>query len=129
MSWDVDLIDPETEEPVRLPTKHSEGGTHVLGGATSAELNVTYNYSRLFSAVSPSTVSDVDGRRVWLCFQEWLNGKDAGSTITELQDAVNILGTTQDSDYWRVTAGNAGYALNILLSWARMYPEAIWSVV
>lgn len=28
--------------------------------------------------------------------------------------------------YWRPTAGNAGYALNILLQWALQHPDAIW---
>ena len=58
-----------------------------------------------------------------------LNDLDyAKDTIAALESAVNKLGTKTSSDYWKPTKGNAGYALSILLSWARQYPEAVWDV-
>ncbi len=29
--------------------------------------------------------------------------------------------------YWAPTSGNAGYALNILLGWAKIHPDAVWT--
>ena len=40
--------------------------------------------------------------------------------------AVNQLGTSTDSDYWKATPGNAGHALNILLYWAKMHPNYVF---
>jgi len=41
-----------------------------------------------------------------------------------LQKAISLLGTERDPDYWKATEGNAGYALSILLGWARLHPTA-----
>ena len=46
----------------------------------------------------------------------------------KIDEAVKKLGTTQDSDYWKPTPGNAGHALNILLTWAVDNPDAIFRV-
>ncbi len=89
--------------------KHADGGTFVLGGTNEAELNVTYNYSKHYS------VNDI-------------NGKKAKDTVKELQEKVNEFGTERDNDYWASTKGNVGYALNILLGWAKQHPEAVWRI-
>ncbi len=89
--------------------KHADGGTFVLGGTDKAQLNVTYNYSKHYSVRN-------------------LDGKKAIETIDELKDKVNEFGTKRDSDYWASTKGNVGYALNILLGWAKQHPEAVWRV-
>ncbi len=96
---------------------HREGGTYAVGGTSSAELNVTYNYGRCF-------------REVWdgVGLQEALNGKRAEDVIGALEHAVRYLGTDQDGDYWSATAGNAGYALSILVNWARQHPTAVFQV-
>lgn len=93
---------------------HSEGGTYVLGGIPEAELNVTYNYSRPFAKVN-FNIRDLDG-------------KQAGETIEKLQEVVDTLGTDASADYWEPTDGNAGFAANILLGWAREAPCAVWRV-
>ena len=74
-----------------------------------AELNVTYNYGELFDF-------------------HWLDGKKASDTITKLQDAVTDLGIDKDPDYWLPTPGNVGYACNLLLQWAKQYPDIVWAV-
>jgi len=111
MSYDIDLIG-EHGEPVEVE-KHSEGGTFAPGGTTRASLNVTYNYSRFYS----ETIDRDEGIR-------WLYGKKASECIQRLREAICTLGTDQDEDYWAATAGNAGYALSILLKWAEQHPDA-----
>jgi hypothetical protein len=113
MSWWVYLND-ENGNPVEVPS-HNEGGTITLGGSTTAELNVTYNYSRFFRQVFPEGLN-------------WLYGKTGAETIKPLERAIAELGTEQDFDYWASTPGNAGHALSILLGWAKANPGAVWEI-
>lgn len=113
MSFDVTL---EQNGGIVRVDRHEEGGTYALGGTTVADLNVTYNYSSFYYAhLSEHGLRSLDGRLACDC-------------IPELEKAVKALGTEQDPDYWAKTAGNAGYALNILLGWARQYPNARFRV-
>lgn len=106
MSYWISL--QKNNEICTVPT-HSEGGIYAVGGVPEADLNVTYNYSKYFS------------------FRD-LHGKTAKLTIPVLELAVSILGTERDTDYWASTPGNCGYALSVLLGWARLYPDAVWEV-
>lgn len=117
MSYWVYLGD-EKGDTVKV-SRHAEGGTYALGGTDKAELNVTYNYGQFY--------------RSYLCGDEesglkWLNGKKAKDTTSKLETAIAALGVEQDEDYWKPTPGNAGYALSILLAWAKEYPEAVFTV-
>lgn len=112
MSYDVSL--ERDGRPVEVQ-QHSEGGTYVIGGTNSAELNITYNYSPYFY----EHLDKDKGLR-------WLYGRKAKDCITRLEQAVKALGTKQSHDYWEKTAGNAGYALNILLGWAKQHPDAMF---
>ena len=113
-----DIVDVETFE---------EGGTQVVGGSTEADLNVTYNYGKPIR--DAMVVADFPYSERFDYFGvSALHGQRAGDTITTLEVGVTILGTEQDDDYWAATPGNAGYALNILLGWARQYPDAVWNV-
>jgi hypothetical protein len=113
MSHDITLF--VNGEVASVP-RFEEGGTYVLGGTTQAELNVTYNYAE----------------HMWKHLGEGglkaLHGKKAQDTIETLSKAVEALGTDRDSDYWKSTPGNAGFALSILLSWAKLHPEGEWDV-
>lgn len=111
MSYDVSLA--KDGKPVEVAS-HEEGGTYCLGGRPEASLNITYNYSKHFDALD-----SVDGLR-------WLYGKKASETLDRLAHAIATLGTERDSDYWKGTAGNSGYALSILYRWAKQHPDAIW---
>lgn len=93
---------------------HQEGGTYQMGGCSEAELNVTYNYSREYSKHGFSLRD--------------LEAKSADETIPELERLVGLLGAERDADYWKPTPGNAGFALSILLDWARQHPKAAWHV-
>jgi hypothetical protein len=87
---------------------HQEGGTYVLGGMSTAELNVTYNYSKLFR------VADLDG----------MTGAEAFPILAERVE----FGTAQDDDYWKPTPGNVGYMCRILARWAKQHPTARFQV-
>lgn len=113
MSWDVYLKD-ENGDCVKIEA-HSEGGTYVLGGTDDAELNVTYNYSKHFFDAMGISFSD-------------LNGMKSSDAILYLEKGVEKLGTQRDVDYWKASEGNSGYALSILLKWAKQYPNATFEV-
>jgi len=116
MSFDVELVHAETEAIAILPVSHDDGGTIVKGGSNEAYLNITYNYSQLFKiALHP------EGLR-------HLNRKTARDVILPLSIAVEKLGIDTDPDYWKATPGNAGHALNILLRWARWFPDHVFIV-
>lgn len=116
MSHWVYLNDSKSKKPVKVEN-HQEGGTYVYGGIEEAELNVTYNYSPHYYI----HLSKHEGLR-------WLSGKKASEVTEELEKAVKALGTKRANDYWKNTKGNAGYALSILLKWAKQYPAAIFEV-
>jgi hypothetical protein len=114
MSYDIDLIDQETKKPAAVEN-HEEGGTYAIGGIKEASLNITYNYSKSFY----EHLDTEQGIR-------WLYGKTGKETEQRLASAVAILGTERHDNYWEPTPGNAGYALSILLKWARQHPTAVF---
>lgn len=113
MSYDIELVD--TECNVCEVGRHWEGGSHPCTGSTRADLNMTYNYSEYFYR----HIDNEQGIR-WLC------GKTGEECTPKLHAAIRELGTVQDDDYWKATPGNAGFALSILLKWAKQYPNAIF---
>jgi hypothetical protein len=74
-----------------------------------AELNITYNYSSIFPF-------------------RGLDGKVGEEVLDELEDAVKILGTERDEDYWATTPGNVGHTLSILVGWIKLHPKAVFSI-
>lgn len=111
MSYDVGLY----EKKLVKVKPHEEGGTFVLGGVDRAELNITYNYSQHF-------YRELDREKGL----RWLYGKTGEDVIPHLEKAIAVLGVERDSDYWLDTKGNAGYALSILLGWAKQHPTAVF---
>ncbi len=85
------------------------GGTYAAEGSTECELNVTYNYAKLFN------------------FRE-LDGKTGQETATLLRETAQKYGTRKSDDYWECTEGNVGATLAVLAAWAAQYPEATWDV-
>jgi hypothetical protein len=114
MSYDVTL---GKTKPVKV-SRHCNGGTYPLGGTTKARLNITYNYGEHYRRWINKTWS-----------LHWLHHKTAKDTIKQLEFAVHNLGTNRSYRYWDDTPGNAGYALSILLSWAKEHPRAKWVVI
>jgi len=114
MRWWVDLNCEYCGNPLPVES-HSEGGTYVYGGIDRAELNITYNHS--------AHLEEGLGYHF-----DKLSGKRAKDTIPALEKAVERLGTERTENYWESTPGNAGYALSILLKWARQHPDGIWRI-
>lgn len=115
MSYDIELIDPVTKEPVELGAPHHmRGGTYAIGGTTRAHLNVTYNYSAIFCRVLGA-----GGIRT-------IYGKSGAESIQLLEGAAAQLGDDVDDNYWKATEGNAKRALVQLAALAKMRPDAVW---
>lgn len=115
MSYWVSLEYPDGE-CFDSKKKITAGGTYQVGGTTETTLNVTCNYGRHYG-------EHLDADRL-----SWLDGKNGAETQARLESAVEALGTEQSGDYWKSTPGNAGYALSILLRWAKEFPHGIWRV-
>lgn len=106
--------------PAELETPHTEGGTILLGGDTRATMTVTYNYAPLFH----EHLDKKQGLR-------WVYGKTGRCVAPRLRDAVKALqelepAPSESDDYWEPTPRNAAHALEVMLSWSRQHPDAIW---
>lgn len=98
----------------------SEGGTRRIlspgsPGETEAWVSVTYNYSPYFY----ETVDAERGIR-------WIYGKTGKDCQDRLSIALQKLGCVRDTDYWRVTPGNAGCIIALLLDWCKQKPNGIF---
>lgn len=143
MGWTIYLSDKNGT--VSVP-KHSAGSIIQVDpksgeGTMDAEMSITYNYSGLYHLVLNENLST------------FLHGKKAKDTVKGLKLLVEKLGTKQYErprddqpplrtkkdfdqmtknyviDYWAPTMGNAGYVAAILLDWALLHPEAVWSAL
>lgn len=112
MSYWVYLRSPEGE--TLSVDHHIDGGTYALGVTNQAEVNVTYNYSKVFNLLGFS-IRD-------------LHEKVAGDTIPILRALSQQLPDRPDDDYWAPTPGNAGHVIHAFLKWAKQYPTGIWEV-
>lgn len=112
MSYDVSLV--ENSGKCVTVERFTEGGTYPIGGCGDANLNITYNYNEIYRLFD-FNIKDLDGKR-------------AGDMINTLQAIVDKCGTHKFRDYWAPTPGNAGFALSILLKWAKDNPDAVFSI-
>ena len=117
MSYDINLIDPETQETFELTKSLREGGIQQIGGNTETWFNITYNYSWYYYHF----LDKEDGIR-------WLYGKKAKDCIERLEKAIEPFKNYQvyEDDYWANTPGNCVKALKILLEWCKEFPEGIF---
>ena len=113
MSYSVRLVDPDTSDTCVFPFPMCwHEATYPVGGSTAAELSITWNYSTHFQqALHANGI-------------EFLNGMICEEAIAHIQYAVSELGATPDHDYWESSPGNAGFALQQLLTMARAFPQA-----
>ena len=121
MSWSV-FIKNDEYQTLYSVNRVQYGGTYVVGGTNECDLNITYNYSKLFREVFPL---DNDGNTTGLAWLEYKTGKESEPILAK---AVERLGVRRDDDYWEATMGNAGFSLRILLSWAREFPNGRFSI-
>jgi len=116
MSYDIYLSDPDTGEVIIFDEKHTiKGGTYVLGGTNLACLNITYNYSEYYY----KCLNSEKGIRS-------LYGMTGEEAIPILKVAIKTLSTKIDKDYWKSIPGNAGFALQGLLTFAKLRPDGIF---
>ncbi len=107
MSWWVGLEEKDTERILQVKP-FEEGGTYCLGGTDQADLNITYNYGRIYHRV----IDEENG--LWT-----LNGLPAQAALDLLEPAILQLEDGKDSDYWAATDGNAKRPLVMLAEWCR----------
>jgi hypothetical protein len=120
MSHDVSLNCKCCSRPLLMEEPFTDGGTYNVFGTDECELNITYNYGKLYKEVFPDDGTLTNGRI------SWLYGKTGAESIPILKQGVALLGTERDDDYWKATAGNAGAALARLLSFAEAHPLGVW---
>jgi hypothetical protein len=128
MSYDIYLRNKDGST-CQMPERHDiRGGTYCVGtvaefpegrylfpGTTECWLNVTYNYAKFYY----EHLDEENGIRV-------LYGKTGAECIPLLEKAIAALGTQTTSDYWAVTPGNAGAALQGLLQFAVACPDGVF---
>ncbi len=116
MSYDLGLKDPATNEWMELDNNHHmKGGTYCLGGSTTAEINITYNYSAHYDKVFETT----SGIRS-------IYGKTGVESMPIITRAISLLGDDVSNNYWEPTEGNAKKALIHCLALAKLCPDGIW---
>ncbi len=111
MSYDVELQDA-LGSVLEMPEPFTDGGTHVMGGTTLCELNVTYNYAEVFG----SLMRDLDGKTVT---------ETIGKLTAFVEQWPNV---RPYRDYWAPTPGNAKAAVLRLISFADAHPDGVWRV-
>jgi len=105
-----------------MAEKFEDGGTRCIGGSTECHLSTTYNYAEVYRDYEVFPLSkEYDYSSI-----RWLYGRTAEETIPVLEEAVKKLGTRTFTDYWAPTKGNAGAALQRLLSFAYAHPDGVW---
>lgn len=115
MSYDIQLNNSVTGEVLELDAPHQmKGGTYQVGGCQTAELNITYNYSKYFYEL----FGDLGIRELY--------GKSGVDSIPMLETAIQQLSDDIDENYWEATEGNAKQSLIQLLSLAKLRPDGIW---
>jgi hypothetical protein len=116
MSYDIDLIDPLTEQVLELDSPHQmKGGTYAFGGTSEASLNITYNYGKHYYRV----LGEKGIRSIY--------GMTGAESISILKKAADELGDDINEDYWQPTEGNAKRALLQLISLAQLRPDGVWA--
>jgi|SRR6185295_17159647 len=116
MSYDLYLKDKDTGETIHLENEHHlGGGTQAIGGTTEAWLNITYNYSGIFTKV----LGEKGIRSIY--------GLTGVESMPILAKAIAQLGNDIDEDYWKPTEGNVKAALVNLIVLACFAPHGIWS--
>lgn len=117
MSYDIEIVDPVTEEVLHTPDESSHyirGGTYAVNGTSEMWLNITYNYSNIISKAFNNELGI-----------KYLENKSASDAIPILTKAINSLGNDVDEDYWKPTEGNVKRALHGLLALCKIRPDGI----
>jgi hypothetical protein len=115
MSYWVRMTCPCCKQTLAVGERFEEGGTYVLGGSDQAELNITYNYGKIFHEV-------LGGGGI-----STLYGMTGTAAAPVLEAALaKIPDEPPSDDYWASTPGNARKALGRLLVFARELPHGVF---
>lgn len=116
MSYDIELIDPNTNKTIEFPyAQEVRGGTYQLGGTNQAWVNITYNYGQIFR--------DIFGEKGI----RTIYGLTGRESIPLLEQAIDRLNDDISNDYWEATEGNAKQSLKYLLIFAQLRPDGVWN--
>ena len=117
MSHDIRMVNSMTERTVLQVEKFEEGGTHVLGGSTDADLNYTYNYGEVWEFIGWRP-DDLQGLRGDVC-------------TPKLRELVRRYADVKpyQRDYWAPTLGNGMLVVRRLLAWAEQHPDGYFDNV
>ena len=110
MGWVIKLVDANGQ--VCQVPRHSNGSNVNLAAPeiTAAEIDVTFNYKKLFNF-------------------SLLDGNKAAYSRRIIRDFVfSFRGKIPSKDYWEATEGNVKKILYLLFYWAGKHPNAIWRV-
>lgn len=115
MSYDINLIDPQTEQVLTIKEKHDiAGGTYQVGGTTNLSFNITWNYAKfLRKALGEQGVRTIYG----------MTGVES---IPILESGIAKLESDVTDDYWECTEGNTKLAMQRLLDLAHLGLNGIW---
>lgn len=116
MSYDISIIN-ENGETMKTNRPHKLTGGRVRANENleqieiyDAELNVTYNYAKLYNIIWGHTLMEFDG-------------KIAKDIIPKLEEGIEKLGTETYENYYIATPGNAGAALESLKFLCEQCPD------
>lgn len=116
MSYDIEIIDPNTRERIEFDEPLDiRGGTYQLGGTTTAWLNITYNYSPFFCDIFGE-----NGIRT-------IYGMNVRESMPLLLDAMLNLKGNPAECYWDATEGNARAAIMELMMLGMRALEGEWA--
>lgn len=113
MSYDMALMRDGGICTYDAPVERRQG-TYQVGGSTQAEINITYNYSKIFRReFGDGGLSRLEG----------VSGKDS---VVLLDAVISRLKDDAHEDYWQATEGNARVCLMEMRAMARDFPDAVW---
>lgn len=116
MSYDIQILDPNTNAPLRGEHHHIHGGSYISGGTDILWTEETSNYGVHFrKALGGDGIYEI-------------NGKPCTEVISLIINALPNLQFDVDRDYWKPTEGNAKLALYRILALCMMRPDGVVEV-
>lgn len=115
MAYWVNLDSLDTGKNVEVPICR-EGREVKTDGPYIAETFISHDFDPYFQELIDKELGLL-----------WLDGQKAGDTLQKLHEAAWHLGADL-KDAWERKSGRVGLKLQMLIIWAAMYPNAVWSV-
>lgn len=111
MSYDISLVNKDTDEQLYINEEHNlTGGTYAVGGTKELYLNITFNYCNIYKEYD-LYIPDLDNQLVV-------------DVISKLCSVYAEMEGEPSDNYWEPTEGNAKRALKNLITLCSMAPDA-----